>query len=112
MALLYADENFPLPAVARLRTLGHDVLTAVEARKAGQGIDDDEVLAFASSAKRAVLTRDRRDFIRLHNSGLAHEGVIVCSDDLDFVAQADRIHDAMAQAGSLSGRLLRVNNPP
>jgi hypothetical protein len=31
MALLFADENFPLPAVQRLRRLGHNVLTAGEA---------------------------------------------------------------------------------
>ena len=28
MAQIYADENFPLPAVEALRTLGHDVLTS------------------------------------------------------------------------------------
>jgi hypothetical protein len=27
MALLYADENFPLPVVEGLRRLNHDVLT-------------------------------------------------------------------------------------
>jgi hypothetical protein len=31
MARLYSNENFPLPVVHRLRTLGHDVLTIQEA---------------------------------------------------------------------------------
>lgn len=30
MARLYANENFPLPAVEELRRLGHDVLTTYE----------------------------------------------------------------------------------
>jgi Domain of unknown function (DUF5615) len=34
MAELYADEDFPFPVVERLRQLGHDVLTALEAGKA------------------------------------------------------------------------------
>ena len=32
MARLYADENFPQPAVERLRELGHDVQTVQEAK--------------------------------------------------------------------------------
>ncbi len=35
MALLYADEHFPSPAVAELRRLGHDVLTIHEDGRAG-----------------------------------------------------------------------------
>lgn len=30
MARLYSNENFPLPVVEKLRTLGHDVLTIQE----------------------------------------------------------------------------------
>ncbi len=58
MARLYADENFPLPAVEALRRLGHDVLTAAEAGQAGQGIADDAVLTFAHALGRAVLTHN------------------------------------------------------
>ena len=32
---LYADEDFPLPAVVELRRLGHDVLTAQEDGRSG-----------------------------------------------------------------------------
>src|SRR5438128_5482728 len=39
MARLYADENFPQPAVERLRELGHDVQTVQEAGKAQQKRD-------------------------------------------------------------------------
>ncbi|HEX2570380.1 MAG TPA: DUF5615 family PIN-like protein [Polyangia bacterium] len=111
MAALYADENFPRQGVLALRALGHDVLTAGEAGNAGQGIPDEEVLAFATRAGRAVLTINRRDFIRLHErfERMPHEGIIVCTQDGDVEAQARRIHEAIAAAGSLSGRLLRVN---
>lgn len=67
MARLYADEQFPLPVVRLLRTLGHDVLTVREAGNAELGITDEEVLSFAVSNERAVVTFDRRDFIRMHN---------------------------------------------
>jgi hypothetical protein len=36
MAWLYADENFPQPAVERLRALEHDVRTVQDAGKAQQ----------------------------------------------------------------------------
>ena len=47
-----------------LRTLGHDVLTVQEAGNVG--FYDPDVLAFAVSNNRAVLTQNRRDFMRLH----------------------------------------------
>lgn len=62
MARIYADEQYPLPVVEFLRPLGHDVLTVQEAGNAGLGIPDD-VLAFAASNERAVLTLNRGDFI-------------------------------------------------
>jgi len=54
MARLYADEQYPYPVVKLLRALGHDVLTVQEAGRANQKIPDPDVLAFASSEKRAV----------------------------------------------------------
>ena len=49
MARLYADEQFPLPVVELLRTLGHDLLTVQAAGNAG--FSDPEVLAFAVSTE-------------------------------------------------------------
>jgi Domain of unknown function (DUF5615) len=85
---LYADENFPRPVVETLRTLGHDVLTVQETRTVGTAMPDRDVLSFASSEERAVLTINRRDFIRLHAADPAHAGIIVCTLDLDFAGQA------------------------
>lgn len=63
MPNLYTDENFPLPVVELLRTFGHDVLTARQAGNANLRIPDEEVLAFAVSNEKAVLTRNRRDYM-------------------------------------------------
>jgi predicted nuclease of predicted toxin-antitoxin system len=111
MARLYADENFSLPVVEELRLLGHDVLTAREAGRAGAGIPDPIVLDDATADSRAVLTHDRRDFIRLHSRQPQHAGIIVCTNDPDVLALAQRIDAAIRAAGPLDGKCLRVNLP-
>ena len=92
MARLYADENFPVQVVAALRQLGHDVLTVFEAGQANQRIEDHDILAFGVAMKRALVTINRRDFIRLHQRQPAHHGIIVCSEDIDTESQAKRGH--------------------
>jgi len=57
MAKLYADEQFPLPVVELLRALGDDVMTVQQAGNAGGS--DPEVLAFAVSNERTVLTQNQ-----------------------------------------------------
>jgi len=109
MARLYSNENFPLPVVEKLRSLGHDVLTIQEVGKADQALPDTEVLAFATREQRAVLTLNRLHFIRLHRQQPAHAGIIVCKFDPDFDAQAERIHKAIAGQTALVEQLLRVN---
>ena len=112
MARLYADENFPLAVVERLRLLGHDVLTAREAGRAGFGNPDPIVLEDARTQARAVLTHDRQDFIQLHSREPHHAGIIVCTTDPDSIALAQRIHDAIVAAGSVVGKCLRVYRLP
>ncbi len=111
MALLFADEDFPLPTVERLRKLGHDVLTTHEAGLANIGTDDPEILAEATRLERAVMTMNRRDFIALHRRDPNHAGIVVCTRDSDTDALADRIHAAVSAVRELSGQLLRVNRP-
>jgi len=111
MARLYANENFPLPAVLELRRLGHDVLTVWETGKAGQSVPDEAVLAFATSDGRAVVTLNRKHFIRLHAQQPDHAGVVVCTFDPDFAGQAARIHEALLASPPLTGCLLRINRP-
>ena len=109
MAKLYANENFPFPVVQQLRELGHDVLTTLEAGKANQSIENDAVLNFATSLERGVLTLNRKHFVRLHQSGQLHCGIIVCTYDPDFAQQAREIDRELQTTGNLSQKLIRIN---
>lgn len=111
MARFYANENFPLQTVLALRQLGHDVLTTLDAGRAGTAEPDEAVLAFAVAETRALLTLNRRHFIGLHSRVATHAGIVVCSYDADYSRQAERIHEAVRGAGSLAGQLVRVNRP-
>lgn len=111
MARLYADEQYPYPVVELLRALGHDILTVQEAGRANQGIPDENVLAFASSEKRAVITENRKDFFRLHRIQPLHAGIIACTNDRNWFALANRINAAITAAESLEGKLIRVVRP-
>lgn len=108
MARLYADENFPLQVAQALGALGHDVLSAADAGNAGSAVPDEEVLAFAIEQGRAVLTLNRRDFIRLHHDRSIHAGIVVCTQDDDTTGQAGRIHEAILREQLLAGKLIRV----
>lgn len=107
---LYADEQFPKIVVKLLRDRGHDILTVQEAGNANQRIPDEDVLAFAISNNRAVLTINRSDFIRLHSLQPDHLGIIVCTEDLDRERLAARIDEAIINV-DLSKILIRVNRP-
>jgi hypothetical protein len=107
MARLYSNENFPQPVVG-LRTHGHDVLTSLEAGNANQKIADDEVLAFATSMGRALLTLNRRHFGRLHRSDVSHAGIVCCTVDTDFNRQARRIDEEVSKHPNLAGLLVNV----
>ena len=111
MARFYADEQFPKRVVELLRSLGHHVLTVQEAGNANQKIPDEEVLAFAVSIDRAILTLNRRHFIRLHTLQPDYAGVIVCKDDSNREMLALRINEAIANRESVRSLLIRVNRP-
>jgi len=111
MARLYTNENFPIPVVAELRRRGHDVLTVQEAGNAGQALPDEAVLAFAAREDRALVTLNRKHFLRLHAQDSNHPGIVVCTFDPDFVRQAHRIHEALAGQAELAGQVVRVNRP-
>jgi predicted nuclease of predicted toxin-antitoxin system len=111
MARLYADEQYPYPVVEILKTLGHDVLTVQAAGNANQKISDPDVLAFATNENRAVITQNRKDFIRLHRLNPDHAGIIVCTNDRDWEKLANHINIAIKQAEPLQGKLIRIVRP-
>jgi len=111
MARFYSNENFPIQVVRQLREFGHEVLTSFEAGRANQKIPDLEVLQFAVSVRSILLTLNRRDFLKIHNSGLIpHLGIILCTADPDFLAQAQRVHKSMIEPPEgLANSIIRVN---
>jgi predicted nuclease of predicted toxin-antitoxin system len=111
MADLYANENFPLPAVRELRVLGHDVLTSRDAGTANQRVPDPDVLQYATTNNRAVLTHNRGDFKRLHRVSPQHAGIVICTRDADFTALAQRIDQQLRQHDTLAGKLISVTRP-
>ena len=95
-----------------LRRSGHDVLTSLDAGKANVSIPDPEVLAFAASENRILLTHNRRHFLQLHRRRTtAHMGMVLCTFDADFAALAQRIHEAVVVAGDMRDGAIRVNRP-
>lgn len=113
MARLYTDEDFSRQAAEALRQLGHDVLTVQESGRAGQRIPDSDVLAYATTNKRIVVTHNGKDFIRLHKS-TSHAGIIICTTDSDTAALAARISAILEQDENQNteNRLMRVVKPP
>ncbi len=111
MARLYMDEQFPKVVSQLLREMGHDVLTVQEAGKGNLGIPDEDVLAFAISENRSVVTINRYDFIRLHRTDPQHCGIIVCTNDPDRPRMANRLNEAIVDRESLQGNLIRVVRP-
>src|SRR5881396_2114354 len=111
MACLYSDEQFPRSVSEKLRNMGHDILTCQESGRAGMGIEDNLVLAFAISKERAVLTFNRRHFKRLHTQFPDHFGIIMCTKNDNSEQLAQCIHKALQAYPSLDGELVRVYKP-
>jgi Domain of unknown function (DUF5615) len=63
IASLYSNENLSIDLVEKIREFGHDVLTSYQAGQANQGIPDDDVLAYATTNQRSVVTFNRDDLI-------------------------------------------------
>jgi hypothetical protein len=107
----YADENFPLATVVELRRLGHDVLTAFEDGRANKQLSDELVLARSTKLSRMLLTINRKDFKRLHNTTPEHSGILICKQDPDPRGQASRIHDACSSKADVAAQLIRIYRP-
>lgn len=112
MARIYANENFPAEIVEILRQKGCDVLTTHDANKSNRKIPDEEVLLFAISEQRIVLTFNRKDFFQLHRQNPRHFGIIACTEDIDFEGLANRVYAAIESLdGNLENQLVRINRP-
>jgi len=74
-------------------------------------VPDEAILTLATTEERAVLTINRKHFIRLHRLQPGHAGIIVCTFDPNFIEQAQRIHAIIELKESLFGQLIRINRP-
>ena len=79
------------------------MLTIHEMGKAGQLVTDEDILAFACADSRAVLTFNRKHFVRLHGTQPEHAGIIACRFDPDFPRRAGPLGWSEASAVSLNG---------
>jgi predicted nuclease of predicted toxin-antitoxin system len=110
MARVYTDEDVPHAVAEHLRHLGYDVVTTSEAGR--KGLSDVDQLRFTTLEARIFVTHNRRDFMRLHRTVRSHPGIVICTrDDANPVALAERIHQALAAAGTMTNQLVRVNRP-
>jgi uncharacterized protein DUF5615 len=103
---LYADEDFDHRVVERLRALGHDVVTVMDA--GWRGRSDADQLAYSTAEGRALITFNRDDFHALHRRSAAHAGIITCTRDRDVEALAARVHAAIDGHGTLAGEVVRI----
>jgi hypothetical protein len=79
---LLLDEMFSEDIAQQLRAQGHDVISIV-ADAALIGLPDDQVLAYATSEGRALVTANIKDFVpldgRYRAAGQSHPGLILVS---------------------------------
>lgn len=104
----YSNENFALDMVKMLRRLGCNVLTSYDAGQANQSIPDNKVLDYATRNNLVVITFNRDDFVKLHNNGIQHSGIIICKTDRDYQGQVDFLQEYLQNQDSLRNRLVRI----
>jgi Domain of unknown function (DUF5615) len=79
---LLLDEMFSDDIAVQLRAMGHDVISIV-ADPALVGLPDEQVLAYAATAGRALVTANIKDFVPLDSryraAGQPHAGLILVS---------------------------------
>ena len=110
MHLILQDEDVPSMAVEELRRLGHDVISLNDLALNNIGLPDDEVLEVAIALGRAVVTHNKKHYIRLHRiTEGRHTGLIVCSRFDDPLLLAEKIHRQISKYDSLETMLIRIN---
>lgn len=100
--------------IARLRGAGHDVLSVAEAGL--NGSTDQIVVQRATAEERVVITRDPRDFMKLHREDSGHCGILVVfgTNVLAKAVTIERIIAALEKIESagipIAGKLLAIND--
>lgn len=108
MKLLLIDEDFPHQVGKILQEYGHDVISLNDLELAGIGLTDEDVLATATNLERAVLTHNRKDFLRLHKKSKEHAGIIVCTRNPDLSRLGEKIHSSIDELDALHGLCIKI----
>jgi predicted nuclease of predicted toxin-antitoxin system len=110
MVKLYLDEDCSDKKLKKvLIEFGYDVQTTAEANNIGK--DDKTQLIYAVSQNRAIVTHNRKDFIRIHKKTPNHTGIIVCTQNPNNQQLAEKIDEKIRNIDQLTNLLLRVNRP-
>ena len=65
-------------------------------------------LRYAISLNRAVLTMNRRDFIRLHAQTPQHKGIVICKSSTNWEKIGQAIHNHLSQFETIEKQLIRI----
>ena len=82
----HLDENCAAAIAVGLRRQGVDVTTTPEGGLLGASDADHVAFAFALDDGRVIFTQDG-DFLRIHNSGVEHPGIVYCPKDSRTLGQ-------------------------
>lgn len=104
---LYADEDTIREIVDSLSSEGHNIKTAQEAGNAG--LSDQEQLTYAHGNSQPIITHNKIDFIKLHQSKQEHSGIFSVSRNMTNEQAAVRTHDAILNCPDMENTLVRVN---
>lgn len=109
--ILLADEDFDFPIVLKLRELGIDIITVADLLLDNQGTPDTDIYKVATDHGRAVVTFNRKDFLRIHNQSTRHSGIIVCKRNTPVALLVQKISDLVQSTVDFSGQLHRIVQP-
>ena len=113
LRLLIDEDTQARVLVAQLRAAGHDVLTAGEAGLEAK--TDADVLAYARTEQRLLLTRNGADFQALHEDDPVHPGILVIYQDHDpkknltYPAIVQAIANLEASGWEMAGQFIALN---
>jgi hypothetical protein len=101
------DEMYPPSLAQGLREAGHDVLAVLDVRVGLGARCDDDVLAWAASGDRYVVTENISDLARLAALTVPHAGIVLVSPQR-FPRTANGLH----RTGTALEALLNAKSLP
>ncbi len=85
------------------------MLPIQEDGRAKESFPNEDVLSAAAEFQQAVLTLNRKHFVRMKFESSPHTGIVSRTFGPDFEGQARRIHEAASDHVSLEGEPIPVN---